>query len=294
MTLSVVIPYYNNENLLMENIDSLFKALKKASYSYEIIIVDDYSNVGDVNSITREYSEYPIKIIKNIHNVGFSKTANKGIKAAVGELVFLLNTDIKLDEECLVGIADEFKDDNLFGVGLRQIILEGNKKIDNKPCKAKFSYGMLRRTYYVGGGAGIFDRRKLVELGIFDTIFSPFYYEDADLSYRALKKGWRIVLDRDRKVEHRHETTINRSYPKLFIKCVAQRNWVLFNWKNLDSKNLIKHLLWLPINIVRELAVGNFSFILGLCWATIYLPRVLTTRSRQTFIRTDKQILNES
>ncbi|PJE58197.1 MAG: glycosyltransferase family 2 protein, partial [Candidatus Portnoybacteria bacterium CG10_big_fil_rev_8_21_14_0_10_36_7] len=42
----------------------------------------------------------------------------------------------------------------------------------------------------------------------FDELYSPFYWEDIDLSYRAWKTGYTVLFDPQVLVEHHHETTI--------------------------------------------------------------------------------------
>lgn len=301
--ISVVIPYYNNQDLLYSNLPSVIQALVNSTYPYEIILVDDCSTKGDITqAIDQKYKEKFV-ILKNSKNLGFSKTANFGIKNAKYDFVLLLNTDIKLFKDSLREILKSFEDEKLFGIGLHQLIITKDKKYDGCLGGGKFTFGMIRHfplklpdkpsnTFYVSGGAGIFDCQKLLKLGGFDEIFSPFYFEDVDLSFRALKMGWKVLCDPSRVVEHRHETTITKSRKKLYIKTVAQRNWIIFNWKNLDVLNLASHIFWLPANILRELFIGNFYFILGLFWATIYIPKIIMIRKKQKFIKKDKELLN--
>jgi GT2 family glycosyltransferase len=95
-------------------------------------------------------------------------------------------------------------------------------------------------TFWVSGGSGVFRRNIWMKLGGMDEkLFTPFYWEDVDLGYRALKRGYGLSWDPDAKVLHLHESTISR-FPKKYTQKIMERNQLLFNWKNLTSTNLTK------------------------------------------------------
>jgi hypothetical protein len=45
------------------------------------------------------------------------------------------------------------------------------------------------QTLFACGGAFMVNRQKYLDLGGFDSMYHPLYYEEIDLSYRALKRG---------------------------------------------------------------------------------------------------------
>jgi GT2 family glycosyltransferase len=83
-----------------------------------------------------------------------------------------------------------------------------------------------------------------------DTMYSPFYWEDIDLAYRAQTAGWKILWEPTAKVIHQHEATIGKFFGNKQKNWVAERNQILFFWKNISSPRFwLLHFLWLPTRL---------------------------------------------
>ncbi|KKQ75021.1 MAG: Glycosyl transferase, family 2, partial [Candidatus Woesebacteria bacterium GW2011_GWB1_38_5] len=65
------------------------------------------------------------------------------------------------------------------------------------------------------------------------------YWEDVDISYRAMKRGYRVLWEPEAKVIHKHESTMVK-INKRKRNVIMERNQLLFIWKNITSKNLMK------------------------------------------------------
>ncbi len=89
MDLSIIIINYNTNHYTIECINSIYNETKKIDF--EIIVVDNNSQKEDPNEIKLSFSK--IKLIKNNKNEGFGIANNKGIKAAIGNYVLLINSD---------------------------------------------------------------------------------------------------------------------------------------------------------------------------------------------------------
>lgn len=90
MKLSVLIPVYNMENLILRAIKSI-PPLK----DIEIIVIDDCST-DDTLEIVRLYQQYSpqnIVVLHNAENRGVGYSVNKGLDFARGEYVVLLGSD---------------------------------------------------------------------------------------------------------------------------------------------------------------------------------------------------------
>ena len=85
---SVVIPNYNGERFLKDCLE----ALKRQTYEdMEVILVD---NASTDDSVELAQKLYPgIRVVKLDDNTGFAYAVNRGIEAAEGEYVLLLNND---------------------------------------------------------------------------------------------------------------------------------------------------------------------------------------------------------
>jgi hypothetical protein len=93
---------------------------------------------------------------------------------------------------------------------------------------------------YAGGGSSAWRRDRFLQLGGFDTLFRPFYFEDLDVSYRGQKHGWRVLFEPTSRTEHKHQQTNNPSnFPPGFVEVAFQKNTLLFTWKVLTDREFI-------------------------------------------------------
>ena len=98
-------------------------AAENAGTFYEIIIVDDCSTDDSVEFIKKEFPE--VTLIENHQNRGFSYTCNCGIEESQYELIFLLNSDVKLTPDYFEHQWKYFSRSDTFGVMGRIIDMEG-------------------------------------------------------------------------------------------------------------------------------------------------------------------------
>ena len=150
-----------------------------------------------------------------------------------------------------------------------------------------------REVLFACGGAAVFDRRRWMELGGLDPLYSPFYWEDVDLSWRARKRGLRIVHAPSSRVHHEHGATIGARFDRGSVRAIYERNRILFHWKNITSARLTAvHLAWLPLRAARAVA-GRPDFLKGLAMAIGRLGPVLRARrtERDLAQRSDDEIL---
>lgn len=121
-----------------------------------------------------------------------------------------------------------------------------------------------------------------------DPDYSPFYWEDIDLSYRAWKSGYVVLFDPSVTVIHHHESTIGTQFKKEYVRSIAYRNQFLFIWKNItDTKLILSHILMLPVNLMYYAIKGEFAFVKGFYLALSFLPRI----KRRTALMSDKEVL---
>ena len=248
-TVSVIIPNFNGEKLLEKNLPFLLKAQADArNRIFEIIIVDDGSSDASIKLITSKFPQ--IKLVKHKANRGFSASVNTGVRAAKGDLMCLLNSDVVPEDDFLEAVFLHFLNPKNFAVSL-------NEAGDFGWARGFFTDGFIGHstglksqtphdTFWVSGGSGVFRRSIWMELGGMDEkLLSPFYWEDVDLCYRALKRGYGLIWEPNARVSHKHEVTISR-LPKAYVQRILERNQLLLIWKNVTSPNLFrKHLIGL-------------------------------------------------
>lgn len=243
MKVSIIIPNWNGKELLKKNLPAVFEAKRyKRNNIAEIIVVDDGSDDDSVAFLRKNFAG-KVRILTHEKNKGFSAAINTGAKAARSSLLCLLNTDVIPEKNFLFNTLPHFKDKKVFAVSFHE---KGYGY-----AKGRFEKGFVvhdpvepgkkaAETFWVNGGSGIFRRsvwRKLK--GMDEVLLSPLYWEDIDLSYRALKRGYKLLWEPNAMVSHKHESTVKK-LPQNKIQLLQERNQLLFIWKNITSQNLLK------------------------------------------------------
>lgn len=292
--ISVVIPNYNGKSLLAKNLPFVFSALKASNCKYEVIIPDDASTDDSIVFLKLQYPE--AILIESETNGGFSININKGIFAAKFDLVLLLNSDIKLAENYFENQLKYFAWADTFGV-MGQILDENTSEI-SEACKyprdSFFKINYFKNvafagtgnvySYYLSGANALVDRQKLVELGGFNEIFTPFYHEDLDLSLRAWESGFKCYYENNAVCWHAVSTTIKEHSSKKKIKTIGTRNKLLLHYFHLQG---IRLYLWAFITFL-SLSVKWVSGKLYYYKAwRLYLKKLPQMRAyKQHFIQT--------
>ncbi len=307
MKISAVIPNYNGESLLKKNLPRIYDRLRSfKTLDSEIVVVDDASFDGSLSlleSLTKEYRN--LKVIANDKNLGFSPTVNKGVRAAEGEIVILLNTDVYPEAGFLDSLLPHFEDEKVFAVGCLDKSIEGDKTILRGRGLGEWRRGFLvhRRgevnetsTLWVSGGSGAFRKSIWEKLGGFNELFAPFYWEDIDLAYRALKSGYKIIFEPRSVVVHEHERgAIKTKYSASDIKTIAYKNQFIFVWGNADLSLILSHILWLPYHLLKGLLSFDWPFLKGFLNALLLIPKIIRFRAKtgKMFIKKDREVIRE-
>lgn len=99
---SVLMAVYNGEQYLREAINSI---LDQTFTDFEYIIVDDGSTDRSLQ-IINSYQDPRIKVIRNPHNVGLTRSLNQGLDLACGEYIARMDSDdISLPERLAKQVA---------------------------------------------------------------------------------------------------------------------------------------------------------------------------------------------
>lgn len=304
MNISIVIPSFNGKHLLEKYLPSVLTAIENySSGKTELIVVDDGSEDDTENYLKLNF--HSVKVLRREINRGFSSAANYGIFSAAYNIVVLLNNDLEISKDFLYYLQEHFEDKDIFAVrpGLKNTPEE--EILENPKIGGGFKYGIfdvpkvsnkeMKYAFFAGGGAATYDKKKFVELGGFDEIFSPFYYEDVDLSYRAWKRGWKIIYEPRSQAYHRGGATIFKYYKNSYINTISERNKYFLVWKNITSKNLLlKHLAFIPIRIIVSILKCRFTTLIGFFYALCQLNEVTKKRKteKQAAKMTDREIFN--
>lgn len=256
LRVSIVIPNYNGRELMQKNLPLVLASARNPKNCItEVIVVDDGSKDDSVAFLKKEFSQVRLTIHKV--NRGFSAAVNSGVRVAKGEFVVLLNSDVYPTENFLEDILPFIKkDEEIFAVsfhekgwGWAKVAFEDGF-IVHKPGKE----GTLPHpTFYVNAGGAIYRKDMWDALGgMDDKLYSPFYWEDVDISYGALKRGYKLYWHPGAYVSPNLSASVGK-LPKKRVSRIQERNHLIFNWKNLTSPRLFrKHLVGLLAKIVKH------------------------------------------
>ncbi len=215
---SIIIVNYNGDKLLDDCLSSI--ELFTTGINYEIIIVDNNSTQGNVDTIVRKYKN--TFLVKNDKNEGFSKANNIGLKYANGSYILFLNNDTIFLEnsinkiiqfinkndlgECIIGcklfhkdnseqlsVVDFFNLWNLIGENFFLYLIFKKSKLFNR---FHFHYKQITEPIeadFMRGAFLICTASLVKKLDGFDQRFF-FYGEETDLCYRAKKVGAKILF----------------------------------------------------------------------------------------------------
>lgn len=202
--ISVIIPNWNGIDVL----ECCLRSLECQTFrSFEVIVVDNGSDDNSVFFLEENFQN--IKIIQLSRNFGFSVAVNRGIEAAIGDFIFLLNNDVEVKEDCLERLVDALEKYShipvfackMFYFDVRDIINDagdffsaygfafqrGNKEKD---------VGQYDKEDYIFSacaGAALYRRDIFNDVGLFDEDFFA-YIEDVDFGFRAQLFGYKSLF----------------------------------------------------------------------------------------------------
>jgi len=106
--ISLIIPTYNEKG----NIAPLFERISKAlsGYNYEIILVDDNSRDGTIETAQALSKQYPVKVIVRKDEKGLSTAVTHGMKFADGQIIGVMDADLQHPPEVLPKLVKAIED----------------------------------------------------------------------------------------------------------------------------------------------------------------------------------------
>lgn len=261
---SVIIPNYNGEHFLKECLE----ALKRQTFdAMEVILVDNASTDDSIKLAKELYRE--IRVIELHDNTGFAYAVNRGIEAAKGEYVLLLNNDtivfpnfVKNQYKMIKGKPDVFSCSALMIQNQNHELVDdagdelavlgwGFAPDRDKPVSG---CGVPHEVFSSCAGAAIYRKAVFDEIGLFDESFFA-YLEDMDVGYRARLAGYRNLYNPYAKVYHLGSASSGSRHNAFKVELSA-RNSMYMMKKNMP---VWQYILNLPF-IVAGIAIKTVYF----------------------------------
>ena len=219
---SIVIVNFNQARLALDCIKSIVEHTKNCEY--EIIVVDNGSSADEI-AILKCASDQ-IRLIRLDRNMFFGEASNIGAEHATGDLVLFLNNDIKVTHRWIEPLIAVLEAEYCAGaVGPKILhpnddLLEAGAVIRPDGWGIQIGKGGMklprdfieatRITDYCSGACLLMRRKIFLDLGGFDPIFDPAYFEDVDLAIRLRSIGLFTYYCGASVVYHEESVTSNR------------------------------------------------------------------------------------
>ena len=243
----IIVLSYNRRDDTVECLKSLYLS----DYpNYKVIVVDNASSDGSAEAVRRAFPQ--ADVIENSENLMYAEGNNVGIRMALAEgadYVLLLNNDTVVSPAMLGELETAMRNNPDAGAAGAMIYyfppkqrqqdeiiwyaggivsfwkgLTAHRGIREKDAGR---YNDIEETGYVTGCAMMLSGRCLGRVGLLD----PGYYiyaEDADLSVRARRAGFRLLFVPRAKVWHKVSLSTGGEFSAFKIKNKIKSNLRLF------------------------------------------------------------------
>jgi len=310
---SIVIPNWNGRELLERFFASVVDAAEhyraESNSEVEVVVIDDASTDDSREWLVSNYGGQEfVRIIKLEKNLGFLCAVNGGFASAKYPIVFLLNSDVSVEPDCIGPLIDHFEDESIFAVCCHSNRI-GTDRLDAGGKVGTFERGFWRVflnydvmpgeadneliSFFGSGGYTAYDREKWNRLGGFQECLSPNYWEDVEISYRAWKRGWKVLYEPASVVSHLGSVSIKKSTSKGELDIVSERNRLLMTWINLHDPGMFaSHVFWVFAKSLGSVVSFNWNFLRSLSRSFAMLGRVRKARriERQAAIVSDREL----
>ncbi len=246
MDLSIVILSFNSNSDLERLLPSIFASA--GEFSYEVIVVDNGSTDGTVDSLQRlkDLKYKDLKIIANQNN-GFSHGNNLGIKQAQGKYILILNPDTELKPETLEVMLEFMEAHSDVGISTCKVMLPDGRL--DLACRRRFPnpWNSFKRLFLLSNrdynyanadadrdieiescmGAFMFARKSvLLQVEGFDEDFF-MYGEDLDLCWRVKELGFKVWYYPQTTITH-YKGSSSKKVPYSALKWFHDAMWIFY------------------------------------------------------------------
>lgn len=224
MDISIIIVNYRGWKALDECLESI-NIILSTTFSFEVIIVDNFSNDGQFPVFKQKYSKFTF--IENSGNNGFSNGCNFGAGIATGNHFLFLNPDTKLTFEALETLLQEAVSHPEIGILSCLQINENNvfyKQNNLFPALGRF-FGISRSLFrklnkaklekrfndtadlfypdWVTGAVIFISRKWFSKIKGWNEDYW-LYFEDVDLCKKIIDNEGKVAVTRKATIFHQH------------------------------------------------------------------------------------------
>ena len=269
MELCILIINYNSTNDTV----NLIENLKKSTYNKSDILVFDNNSKEDLNKLEKLKD---IKLIKNDKNLGLTGGVNKALKFINSKYVLLLNPDIQIDENCVSELLNLIKkDEKIAFVGGAIYNFNNKNKVNAFGGRMNFITGIakplinenkireLKYKEYTDACVLMFNKEIFQKLGGYDEKYF-MYAETEDIQFRAMKKGFKVLINPKAKVWHKVYGSSGNKKSNFSVYYLTRNRFLLmkkFNFNYYALFLFVNLFFILPLQFLLFLYRGQFNLI---------------------------------
>lgn len=245
---SIVMPCYNEGKFIGGAIESLLE-MDYPKDKLEIIVVDDKSTDNSVEVVRRYEKKYSnVKLIVNkINSGGAAEPTNIGVRAAKYDYIAVTDADSRPAKDSLKKMIGFLQKDEKVGAVTCAVLSEKPESFMQKLQAIEYvviGFGrklldLVGAVYVTPGPFALYDKKKLLEIGLFDR---KNMTQDIEIVWRMMSYGYKARMSLDAKVYS--ET------PRKFRQWWKQR----IRWNIGGTQTLMKYKYML----FRKGMLGNF------------------------------------
>ena len=296
VTLSIIVVNVKGK----DSLPKLLESLKRSSYNnFELIIVDDEQISG------------PFKLIKIEKDLGLAYCRNFA-SYAKGEYLLFLDNDTELLPDTIFKAVEFIKQNQNTIVQLKLVYPNGlidscGGVLDELGYPIELGRGdksaencfEVREILYAKGASLLVSKKIFDELKGFDTEY--FYgYDDTDFSFRALKRGYKVVFFPATVIHHEHGALPKDLRSReIRLTYFLESRRLYFLLKNFSRgylfRKMPKVLFYFFGSMLMDLVKRRKTYLFkarvkALLWVISKLPEIYRKRKNEIFINEEELI----
>ena len=256
---SILIVNWNTRDLLRACLRSI--ASLPAEVPHEVIVVDNDSRDGSADMVRAEFPS--ITLIANADNVGYAAANNQAYRAAIGDLIWLLNPDTEI-WDANIGELSAFLLADARRAAVASMLVDARSGLPQSSCRTfpgpaalwaealglarafprSHRYGFYRMGWWNYRDtrqveqpmtSSLLLRREAIEAagGLFDEQF-PIFFNDVDLCWRLREGGGQIWYHAESRVLHHGGASTSQVKPAMIAS--SHRALAAFHAKHYRSR----------------------------------------------------------
>lgn len=272
---SIILPTYNRGTVLGICVESV---LNQSYTNWELLISDDCSTDNTVEVI-KHYMVRDIKIIGTTHehNLGLPRNRNTALSAAKGQLVFFIEDDLVLHQDCLEKLVSTYNSFDTHNIVVVPRLIE-NTEPDKEAVRRNVPFYVNKFTGEIFNNYGLdpgkvlevdmghacclYPRSQLQAIGGYEeeAYKGTYCREESDLNMRLINRGLKFYFQPAAVADHNRVGTGGcRLSGRLRQTYYYARNHIVFLLRNFGIKSAYMVPCFLMVLGSRTLVNNLFS-----------------------------------